>query len=96
MRKLLIALAISAAGAVPGAVAFASTASASARGTNQYGAGFPISSSGYCHGAFANTNGNFGVLGQLGGAAGGGVVVPGSTGYNNSAVSGDCTLPSGH
>lgn len=94
MRKLLVALAISVVGAVPGAVAIAGTASAS--GANQYGGGFPISSSGYCHGAFANTNGNFGMLGQVGGPGGGGVPVVGSTGYNNSAVSGDCTLPSGH
>ncbi len=96
MRKLLIALAVSAAGVVPGAVMFAGTASAAATGTNQYGAGFPISSSGYCHGAFANTNGNFGGLGATGGAGGGGVPVHGSTGWNNSAVSGDCMLPSGH
>ena len=91
MRKLLVAFAVSAAGVVPGALMFAGTASA-ATGTNQYGQGFPISSSGYCHGAFANTNGNFG--GQ-GGAAGGGVPVQGSTGWNNSHVSGDCQLPSG-
>lgn len=93
MRKLLIALAVSGASVVPGAIMFAGTASAAATGANQYGTGFPISSSGYCHGAFANTNGNFG---GLGGAAGGGVPVYGSTGWNNSAVSGDCTLPSGH
>jgi hypothetical protein len=69
-----------------------------AAGTNQYGTNFPISSSGYCHGAFANTNGNFSSLGTSGGAAliGGGVPEgPGAAGYDNSAVSGDCTLPSG-
>ena len=71
---------------------------AAAAGTNQYGSGFPISSSGYCHGAFANTNGNFGSLGTSGTASsiGGGVPAgPGAAGYDNSAVSGDCTLPSG-
>ena len=68
---------------------------ASAAGTNQYGSGFPISSSGFCHGAFANTNGSFGSLGTGGQASsiGGGVPVFGSAGWNNSAVSGDCILP---
>ena len=46
------------------------------------------SASGACHGAFANTNGNFGFLGELGGTPGyhGGAVGqdPGATGYNNS------------
>lgn len=54
------------------------------------------SSSGLCHGAFANVNGNFGYLGTAGGAAaiGGGVPAgPGAAGYDNSAVSGDCVLP---
>lgn len=94
MRKLLVALAISAAGIVPGAVVFAGTAgAATTHGTTQYGTTFPISTSGHCHGAFANINGNFGVLGALGGAVGGGVPAgPGTTGYNNSAVSGDCPL----
>ncbi len=69
---------------------------AAAAGQNQYGAGFPVSSSGYCHGAFANTNGNFGVHGDTSivHSIGGGVPAgPGSAGYDNSAVSGDCTLP---
>ena len=60
-------------------------------------AGTNISSSGACHGAFANVNGNFGTLGTSGGAhsIGGGVPAgPGAAGYDNSAVSGDCTLPS--
>ncbi len=68
-----------------------------AAGTNQYNSG-TASSSGLCHGAFANTNGNFGFLGTGGSASaiGGGVPAgPGSAGYDNSAVSGDCTLPSG-
>ena len=70
---------------------------AGAAGTSQYGSGFPISTSGYCHGAFANTNGNFGVLGtsSIAQSIGGGVPAgAGSAGYDNSAVSGDCTLPS--
>ncbi len=57
------------------------------------------SSSGACHGAFANVNGNFGYLGTTGIASsiGGGVPAgPGAAGYDNSAVSGDCTLPSGN
>ncbi|HET9098565.1 MAG TPA: hypothetical protein VFN51_03020 [Candidatus Saccharimonadales bacterium] len=65
-----------------------------AAGVNQYYG--PTSSSGYCHGAFANTNGNFGTLGTDGTARsiGGGVPAgTGAAGYNNSAVSGDCTLP---
>ncbi len=58
-----------------------------------------ISTSGACHGAFANTNGNFGTLGLNNGAGaqsiGGGVPAgAGAAGYDNSAVSGDCTLPS--
>ena len=46
------------------------------------------SDSGACHGAFANVNGNFGFLGDLGGTPGyhNGAVGqdPGATGYNNS------------
>ena len=45
------------------------------------------SSSGACHGAFANVNGNFGWLGPLGGTPGYHDAVgqePGATGYNNS------------
>ncbi len=67
-----------------------------ASGTNQYGGGFPISSSGYCHGAFANINGAPGAPGPSGPTWTGGVKAgPGAAGYDNSAVSGDCTLPSG-
>ena len=56
-----------------------------------------MSTSGLCHGAFANTNLNFGYLGTTGAASliGGGVPAgPGAAGYDNSAVSGDCTLHS--
>lgn len=46
------------------------------------------SPSGACHGAFANVNGNFGFLGEVGGTPGyhNGAVgqEPGATGYNNS------------
>ena len=46
------------------------------------------SSTGACHGAFANVNGNFGFLGDVGGTPGyhDGAVGqdPGATGYNNS------------
>ncbi len=58
-----------------------------------------VSTSGACHGAFANVNGNFGFLGAVGGTPGyhNGAVGQqvGATGYNNGALSGDCTLPSG-
>lgn len=62
------------------------------------GNGSQASSSGACHGAFADVNGNFGGLGSNNGSGaqniGGGVPAgPGAAGYNNSAVSGDCTLP---
>jgi len=60
------------------------------------GDGSNASSSGACHGAFADVNGNFGYLGKTGAASsiGGGVPAgPGAAGYDNSAVSGDCTLP---
>jgi hypothetical protein len=50
------------------------------------------SACGATHGAFANVNGNFGFLGELGGTPGyhNGAVGqdPGATGYNNSHV--DC------
>jgi hypothetical protein len=95
MRRLLIAIAASIAGALPGSFVVAGSAHAS--GTNQYTSG-TASSSGLCHGAFANTNGNFGIRGQLdllSGITGGVPAGPGSAGYDNSAVSGDCTLPSG-
>ena len=68
---------------------------ATAAGTNQYGAGFPISSSGYCHGAFANINGAPGAPGAGGATWTGGVKAgPGAAGYDNS-VFGGCPLPNG-
>ena len=51
------------------------------------GDGSNASACGAVHGAFADTNGNFGWLGEAGGAAGyHGVTgqTPGATGYNNS------------
>ncbi|NNN19592.1 MAG: hypothetical protein HKL84_07035 [Acidimicrobiaceae bacterium] len=86
VKKTIISLAIcSATGLSTVAIA---TGSAWASGTP--------SSSGACHGAFANTNGNFGSLGTTGSARdiGGGVPAgAGAAGYDNSHVSGDCTLP---
>ena len=83
IKTLLLAISISSVMSLP-AVALAANASAAP------------SSSGACHGAFANVNGNFGWLGTTGAASGigGGVPAgPGAAGYDNSAVSGDCTLP---
>ena len=58
-------------------------------GTNQYSAA-TASCEGTTHGAFANTNGNFGGLGVNGGASDHGTITgqsgPGATGYNNSHV----------
>jgi hypothetical protein len=58
----------------------------SGKGTDQT----PASSSGASHGAFADQNGNFGFLGDVGGTPGyhDGAVGqdPGATGYNNSHV----------
>lgn len=72
MKKLITALAVAAALAVP----------ASASAENQ------ASPCGASHGAFANENGNFGFLGSLGGTPGyhNGAVgqEPGATGSNNS------------
>jgi hypothetical protein len=72
MKKLLVCAAFAAALALP------SVASAE----NQ------ASSCGAVHGAFANVNGNFGFLGEVGGTPGyhNGAVgqEPGATGYNNS------------
>jgi hypothetical protein len=66
-----------------------------ASGANQYGGGFPISSSGYCHGAFANINGAPGAPGPSGATWTGGVKAgQGAAGYDNS-VFGGCPLPSG-
>ncbi len=51
------------------------------------------SCNGAVHGAFANTNGNFGWLGAEGGAAGHHDAVgqeTGATGYNNSNASASC------
>lgn len=57
------------------------------------GPGSPQASAcGATHGAFANVNGNFGWLGDLGGTPGYHNAVgqePGATGYNNSHV--DCS-----
>ena len=53
------------------------------------GDGSNASSSGATHGAFADVNGNFGVLGSEGGTPGAHGAVgqePGATGYNNSNV----------
>jgi hypothetical protein len=56
------------------------------------GDGSQASACGAVHGAFADTNGNFGFLGQVGGTPGyhNGAVGqdPGATGYNNSHT--DC------
>jgi hypothetical protein len=55
------------------------------------------SESGATHGAFADVNGNFGFLGEVGGTPGyhDGAVGqdPGATGYNNSHVVGDPQTP---
>lgn len=60
---------------------------AGATGTN-------ISCNGAIHGAFANTNGNFGYLGANNGAIaqgiGGGVPVSGSAGSNNAGAAAYC------
>lgn len=93
VKKALVSLAIASAAALPPAVLAAGPVSAA--GTNQYNSG-TASSSALCHGAFANTNGDFGYLGTSGVARsiGGGVPAgPGAAGYDNSAVSGDCQLP---
>jgi hypothetical protein len=66
--------------------AFAST------GQDQY-TNNPLSCDGAIHGAFANTNGNFGSLGQEGGVAGhweSQGLPPNQTGLNNSAASASC------
>jgi hypothetical protein len=76
MRKLIVVATALAAMAIPATA----------------GADNHASCNGAAHGAFANVNGNFGWLGQEGGAAGyHGVVgqTPGATGYNNSHV--DCS-----
>jgi len=62
-------------------------------GQSQYGNGFPISACGYIHGAFANTNGNFGIIGTSGYAASGG---ESSTGANNAGASAYCVAQMGH
>ena len=90
LKRTIITIAIGSMTVLPSVMLSAGAASAS--GVNQYRTG-TASSSGLCHGAFANTNGNFGALGPDGGSTGGGVPAgPGATGWNNSAVSGDCTL----
>lgn len=62
-------------------------------GQNQYGAGFPIGPCGYIHGAFANTNENFGIIGTSGFAASGG---ESTTGSNNAGASAFCVAQMGH
>ncbi len=90
VRKIMITAAAGSLAILPAALLSAGPASAA--GTNQYSSG-TAAPSGLCHGAFANTNGNFGVLGSLGGSTGGGVPARApATGWNNSALSGDCTL----
>lgn len=72
MKKLIVCAALVIAFAVPSAASAGNNAS-------------PCSAT---HGAFANVNGNFGFLGELGGTPGyhNGAVGqdPGATGYNNS------------
>jgi hypothetical protein len=85
VKKLVISLALSSSAVAAPAIALSASQASAAP-----------SSSGACHGAFANVNGNFGDLGKTGTAhdIGGGVPAgPGAAGYDNSAVSGDCTLP---
>jgi len=90
MKRAVITIAIGSMTALPAVML--TSGPASAAGVNQYRTG-TASSSGLCHGAFANTNGNFGSLGPDGGSTGGGVPAGApATGWNNSAVSGDCTL----
>jgi hypothetical protein len=76
MRKVFVALVATAALAVPASAPAANNAS----------------SCGAAHGAFANVNGNFGFLGDVGGTPGyhNGATgqTPGATGYNNSHT--DC------
>ena len=76
MRKKLIILGAAALMSIP---AFAGTAFASSSNASSCGA---------AHGAFADVNGNFGLLGAAGGTPGyhNGAVGqdPGATGYNNS------------
>ncbi len=58
-------------------------------GQNQYGSGFPIGPCGYIHGAFANTNGNFGIVGHD-------HVSQVNTGDNNADASAFCVAQMGH
>lgn len=72
-------------------LAFAGAASAIMFGVTAMPALAAPSACGATHGAFANVNGNFGWLGELGGTPGYHGAVgqePGATGYNNSHV--DC------
>ena len=79
--KKVIACAIATASLVFAGVAFADQ-------------GGTPSCNGAAHGAFANVNGNFGFLGEVGGTPGyhGGAVGqdPGATGSNNSSASAAC------
>jgi hypothetical protein len=54
-----------------------------ATGQNQYGTGFPASCNGVIHGAFANINGNFGIIGHE-------HVSQASTGDNNADAAAYC------
>jgi len=71
---------------IVGALSFLGTLTVSANDASPCGA---------VHGAFANVNGNFGFLGDVGGTPGyhDGAVGqdPGATGYNNSTASQVCT-----
>jgi hypothetical protein len=74
MKRMVLSIVVAGAFALPfGSVAFADN---------------NASSCGAVHGAFANENGNFGFLGEVGGTPGyhGGATgqTPGATGYNNS------------
>ena len=79
MRKILAVC------SVVGLFSFLGTLSVSANNASPCGA---------IHGAFANENGNFGFLGEVGGTPGyhNGAVGqdPGATGYNNSTASQAC------
>lgn len=80
MKKLIVSITAAA------SLVFAGVAFADQGGTP--------SCNGAVHGAFANVNGNFGFLGDLGGTPGyhNGAVGqdPGATGYNNSTASASC------
>jgi hypothetical protein len=80
MKKLIVSVTAAVCLALPGAALA--------------GQGGTPSCNGSAHGAFANVNGNFGFLGDVGGTPGyhNGAVgqEPGATGYNNSTASASC------